>query len=374
MRCQWLVNHFSFLLLFLIFLSTAKAQTQSDAPADLETFVDSVAKESIEKQASIGLSIGIARGDQIVLAKGYGSADLELDVPATEKMVYRIGSITKQFTAAAILLLVEEGKIKLDDPLTKFLPDYPTQSHDVTIRHLLQHTSGIKSFTSLPNYRQLLSQNVTHEDILARFKDLPFNFEPGKKFRYCNSGYYLLGMVIENVSELPYDEFLQTRVFKPLKMNATYYDKASPIIPNRASGYSRWGGKLRNAGFINMKQPFAAGAMASTVTDLILWQRGLHNNSLLKPESYQLMTTRGTLSDGKAINYGLGTFIRKINGEQAIGHGGGITGFRSDLIYYPKLDLTIVVLANCDRTNPARISKQIAAHILKTKTDDSKQP
>lgn len=374
MRNLCRLNHLTFLLLVTCFFIATHAQAQEAAPADLETFVDSVAKESIEKQASIGLSIGIARGDQIVLAKGYGSADLELKVPATEKMVYRIGSITKQFTAAAILLLVEEGKIKLDDPLTKFLPDYPTQSHVVTLRHLLQHTSGIKSFTSLPNYRQLLSQNVTHEDILARFKEMPFNFEPGTKFKYCNSGYYLLGMVIENVSELSYDEFLQTRIFEPLKMKTTYYDKASRIIPNRASGYSRWGGNLRNAGYINMKQPFAAGAMASTVSDLILWNRGLVNNSLLKPESYQLMTTRGTLSDEKNINYGLGTFLRKINGKQTIGHGGGITGFRSDLIYYPEQDLTIVVLANCDRTNPARISKQIVAHLIKSKTENLEKP
>lgn len=374
MRCLWPVGRWNILLLFVSLSIASQTHAEEVAPADLETFVDSIAQQAIEKQSAIGLSIGIAIGDEILLAKGYGSADLELDVPATEKMVYRIGSITKQFTAAAILLLVEEGKLKLDDPLTKFLPDYPTQSHVVTLRHLLHHTSGIKDFTRLPDYRQQLAKRVSHEDILARFKDEPFDFEPEAKFQYCNSGYYLLGVVIENVSELSYEEFVQTRILEPLKMKTTYYDKPSRIIPNRASGYSRWGPRLRNAGYINMKQPFSAGAMASTVTDLILWERGLINNSLLSADSGKMMKTRGKRADGKPINYGLGTFLRKINGQQTIGHGGGIVGFRSDLIYYPKLDCTIVVLANCDRFNTSQTSKQIAAHLIKSKTENSENP
>jgi len=374
MKCLWLVYSSMFLLLLISHCMARHVEAQTVVHTELETVVDSLANKLIEKQSAIGLSVGIALGDQIVLSKGYGSADLELEVPATEIMVYRIGSITKQFTAAAILLLAEEGKLKLDDPLTLHLPDYTTQSNIVTLRHLLQHTSGIKNFTSLPSYRQQLSRNVTHADILDRFKDEPFDFEPGTKFQYCNSGYYLLGMVIENVSELSYEEFLQKRIFEPLNMKTTYYDKASRIIPHRASGYSRWGGKLRNAGYINMKQPFAAGAVASTVSDLILWQRGLANNSLLKADSYKLMTTRATLSNGKPTNYGLGAFLRKINDKQTVGHGGGITGFRSDLIYYPEQDCTIVVLANCDRTNPARISKQIAAYLLKNKSEKSEKP
>ncbi|MCH9726758.1 MAG: beta-lactamase family protein [Planctomycetes bacterium] len=372
MKYQWRVYPKIFILLLICLYVARLAQAQSVTPADLETVVDTIAKKSIEKQSAVGLSIGMALGDQIVLAKGYGTADLELEVPATEQMVYRIGSITKQFTAAAILLLAEEGKLKLDDPLTMYLPDYPTQSKVVTLRQLLQHTSGIINFTSLPTHRRLLAQNVTHADILNRFKDKPFNFEPGTKFQYCNSGYYLLGMVIENISELSYEEFIQKRIFNPLKMNTTYYDKASRIIPHRASGYSRWGDKFRNAGYVNMKQPFAAGAMASTVSDLILWQRGLVNNSLLRPDSYKLMTTPGKLSNGKFTSYGLGAFLRKINNKQTIGHGGGIIGFQSDLIYYPELDCTIVVLANCENTNPARISRQIATYLIKSKTETTK--
>ncbi len=350
--------------LLLVSQSTALAATPAAASTGLEEAVDAIADEAVASGSAVGLSIGIAKGDKILLAKGYGVADIELAVPATKETVYRIGSITKQFTAAAILLLVEDKRISLDDPITRFLPDYPAGDHKITIRHLLQHTSGIKSFTSLPSYRKEIRKDTSHEEIIDRFKDIPLNFAPGEKFRYCNSGYYLLGVIVEKVAEKPYAEFLEQRVFQPLGLKKTSYDKQTRIIPNRASGYARGWSPLRNAPYVSMTQPFAAGALVSTVEDLIAWQRGLVSGKLLGADSYKLMTTPGKLNDGKPINYGLGLFIRKINGHLAVRHGGGINGFRSDLAYYPDIDCTIAILANSESAKPAKLSDRIARHLF----------
>lgn len=350
--------------LLLVLLLTTLAATRAAASTGLEEAVTAIANEAVTSGSAVGLSIGIARGDEILLAKGYGVADVELAVPATKETVHRIGSITKQFTAAAILLLVEEKKLSLDDPITRFLPDYPVGEHKITIRHLLQHTSGIKSFTSLPSYRKQIRTDTSHEEIINRFKDTPPNFAPGEKFRYCNSGYYLLGVIVEKVSEKSYAEFLQERIFQPLDLKHTVYDKHARIIPNRASGYARGRGGPRNAPYVSMTQPFAAGALVSTAEDLIAWQRGLVSGKLLSADTHKLMTTPGKLNDGKPINYGLGVFIRKVDGHQAVRHGGGINGFRSDLVYYPDIDCTIAVLANSESTNPAKLSDRIAKHLF----------
>jgi len=341
------------------------ASAQADPPDGLEEFVDSVAEAVVESGESAGLSIGIAKGDERWLAKGYGLANLELKVPATAASVYRIGSITKQFTATAVLLLVEDGKLSLDDPLTRFLPDYPTQGHEVMVRELLQHTSGIMSFTSLPSHRSKAHQPVTHEDIIDRFKDEPFDFPPGDKFSYCNSGYYLLGVIIEKASGKTYEEFLKEKIFSVLAIEDTVYDRHGLIIPNRAAGYGKaWGGGFRNAAYINMRQPFAAGALVSTVENLIRWQRGLVNHELLEPASWKTMTTCGKLNNGKTTSYGLGVFLRKLDDQPAICHGGGIVGFRSDLTYFPNTDITIAVLANTEGARPQRITDRIARHLF----------
>lgn len=180
----------------LICLSLWTAELLSAPPTDLAGTVRAIANEAIASNRAVGISIGISRGDEILLADGFGFAELEAKVPATATTVYRIGSITKQFTAAAILQLAEQKKVALDDRITKYLPDYPTQDHVVTIRNLLQHTSGIQSFTDLPSYRLLMRHDLSHDEMIGRFKELPFHFKPGEQFRYCNSGYYLLGVIV----------------------------------------------------------------------------------------------------------------------------------------------------------------------------------
>jgi len=334
------------------------------AASTLEEVVDSMANEAVESGSTPGLSVGVADGDEILLAKGYGLADVELSVPASAKTVYRIGSITKQFTAAAILLLAEDDGLALDDPITDFLPDYPSEGAAITVRHLLNHTSGIKSFTNMPSYRKEMRKDVSHEEIIDRFKDVPLNFAPGEKFRYCNSGYYLLGVILEKASGESYADFLQERLFRPLSLESTCYDTQARIIPNRARGYSRTGNEFRNTAYVSMTQPFSAGALASTVEDLITWQRGLVGGKLLTADSHQSMTTQGKLNDGRHTNYGLGLFVRKFDGHTALRHGGGIKGFRSDLTYLPEIDHTIVVLANCESARPEKLSDRIARHLF----------
>ncbi len=351
--------------LILILVQGATAGWLPGAGADpLEEFVDALAGEAVASGAASGLSVGVARGDEILLAKGYGFADLEHKVPATAETVYRIGSITKEFTAAAILLLAEEGKLGLDDPLTKFLPEYPVQGHEVTLRHLLNHTSGIVSLTNLPSFRPRMREEVTHEEMLERFQDLPFEFAPGEKFSYSNSGYYLLGMVVEAAAEAEYADFLEDRFFRPIGLETTYYDRHARIIPNRARGYAGWKGQFSNSTFVSMSQPFAAGALASTVGDLIRWQRALAKGAVLGAESWKEMVTPGKLNNGKLAPYGCGVFVRREKGRKVIRHGGGIKGFRSELTYYPEEEITIAVLSNTESYPPGRVAGRITQYLF----------
>lgn len=354
-------------------LASGPATLCADEPADITAFVDSIGQLAVETEEVVGLSIGVAKGDMILCARGFGLANVELNVPATADTVYRIGSITKQFTAAAILLLVEDGKINLDDLLTKFLPDYPKQGHKVTVRHLLQHTSGIKDFTRLPAYRKELPIDASQDEVLNRFQNLSLDFEAGEKRRYCNSGYFLLGLVVEKASAKSFKEFVEDRLFSTLGLKRTYCDAQSRIIPHRAAGYTRWGGVLRNARHISMKQTVGAGNLASTVEDLLTWQRGLVAHRLVTSESCQLMMTRGELNSGETFDYGLGVFIRQLGAHEVIRHGGGIVGFRADLAYYRASGYAIAVLANSENANVARISDRIARRLLAESADGESQ-
>ncbi len=329
------------------------------ATKSLDARITALVDQSLEEKLTPGISVAVAKGDNVLFAKGFGFADRDKESAASEKTVYRIGSVTKQFTAAGVLLLEKDGKLKLEDRLDKHVPQFPTKKK-ITLRHLLNHTSGIKSFTSLPSYPLLMGEAVTHKDILDRFRDLPLEFEPGSKFRYCNSGYYLLGMVIENVSGMEYDKFLQKRIFGPLKMRASGYEKAEQPVPAQAKGYRKRLGGFWVAKAQHMSQPFAAGALISSVEDLIRWQRALVNGTLFPKKTYNRMTKKAKLTNGEMKSYGLGISMRKWKGRPMHNHGGGISGFRSELMYLPDLDLTVVVLANCGQFNAGRFAQQIA--------------
>ena len=332
--------------------------------AKLEQILDAVGSESVERDRVVGLSIGVSLNGKILCEKGYGLANVELDVPASDNTVYRIGSISKQFCAAAIMKLQEHGKLEVTDGLHKYLPDYPEHAKEVTLQHLLGHTSGIVSFTSLPTHRATVAHPVFQKDVLARFQDLPLEFSPGSKYKYCNSGYFLLGVVVEKASSRDYDKFVEENLWKPAGLIQTAQDRHALIIPHRASGHSRWGGLLKNAQYINMRQTVGAGDLVSTVGDLLRWQHALSSGKILSESSYARMTTRGTLNDGKETRYGYGFVLSTFRGDKVIEHDGAIDGFRSHLAYYPKSGYGIAVLANSDNAKTHQIADRIMEKLL----------
>jgi len=279
-------------------------------------------------------------------------------------MVFRLGSITKQFTATAILMLAEEGKLSLQDPIEKFLPGYPIQGHMITIEHLLTHTSGIQSYTDLPGWMasRILSP-MSVQELIDGFKKEPMQFAPGTRWAYDNSGYILLGAVVEKASGKTYEAFVRERIFQPLGMASSCYDRTGPIIPKRAPGYTREGDEIRNARYLDMTQPYAAGSLASTVDDLARWDAALYGETLVKKASLEKAWTPYLLKDGSPTGYGYGWGISKLRGRRAIAHGGGIFGFSTYAVRLPDERTYVAVLCNSDSpsTDPGYLARKIAA-------------
>jgi CubicO group peptidase (beta-lactamase class C family) len=300
-------------------------------------------------------SVLVARGDGVLLSKGYGLANLEWAIPNQPSTKFRLGSLTKQFTAASILLLEERGKLKLDDPVKKYLPDAPGAWDRITIFHLLTHTSGIPNFTNFPGYRSSEATAATPEQIVARFRDKPLDFAPGEQWNYSNSGYVLLGYLMEKITGGTYATFVQDNIFTPLGMKDSGYDSNTAIIPRRAAGYEEGAHGPQNAGYIHMSIPFSAGALYSTTEDLLRWEQGLFGGKLLSPASLQKMITPFK------HDYGFGLGITEKNGHKLISHGGGIEGFATYLGYYPDDRVTVVVLANLAGEAPSAIGGELGA-------------
>jgi CubicO group peptidase (beta-lactamase class C family) len=300
----------------------------------------------------------VARDGKVVLSKGYGSANLEWEIPNSPATKFRLGSITKQFTAASILLLEERGKLSVNDPVKKFIPDAPAAWDKVTIFHLLTHTSGIPSFTGFPDYGPTEAIPTTAEKLVARFRDKPLEFQPGEKWNYSNSGYVLLGYLIEKITGESYAKFVKENIFQPLAMNDSGYDSNSSIIPRRASGYSPGPTGVQNAGFVHMSIPHAAGALYSTTEDMLRWEQGLFGGKLLKPESLAKMTTPFK------SDYAFGLSVHTVNGHKVIEHGGGIEGFNTQAAWYPDDKLIVVVLGNLNGGAPGEIANKLGAVAL----------
>jgi len=328
--------------------------------------IDSVVAAEMARTKTPAMSVAVEQKGEVLLAKGYGFSDVESSVPATAETVYKIGSITKQFTSSIIMQLVEAGKISLSDPITKFLPNYPTQGNTVTIHHLLTHTSGIKSYTSLgPKFWNEASRlDLSDSAMIASFQNEPFDFAPGAKYQYNNSAYYLLGVIIEKVTGVPYRKFINERLLPPLGLRNTMFCEESLIIPHRARGYEVRNDKLVNADPISMNTPGAAGSLCSTVLDLLEWRHALFGGRVVSSASLEKMTTPATLNDGSATGYGYGLGMGKMDGHRRVGHGGGINGFITQLAYYPSDDLTVVVLGNTGSSPSDRVAQVIAKLVL----------
>lgn len=335
----------------LLFLLGASAAAQDLTPKFNE-YLDALVKQARFTGAAL-----VARDGKVIFSKGCGLANVEFDVPNTPQTKFRLGSVTKQFTATAILLLQERGKLSVQDPICKYVEGCPPAWSEVTIHHLLSHTGGIPNFTSFPDYLPKMMMPVTTQEMIARFKDKPLDFKPGEKWSYSNSGYFLLGYVIEKVAGESYESFVQQNIFEPLKMKSTGYDHFDTILKNRATGYSLKKGTMVNSLYIDMTQPYAAGSLYSTVEDLFLWNEALYSDRLLSGKSREAMMTP------VKNDYGYGLAIQTKWGRKMISHGGGINGFSTFIARFPDEKVTVVVLRNADygSPNPGQMSSDLAA-------------
>lgn len=311
-----------------------------------------------------GLAVAISRGGQVVFMKGYGLANVELSVPVTPDTVFQLASVTKQFTAAGVLLLVHDGKLTLDTRVGSVLPELPRAWRDLTVRQLLSHTSGLPSYTDLPDLQKRWRNDMSHADILALIADQPLKFRPGEREDYSNTNYFLLGMVIEKVSGRRWDEFLAERIFRPLGMRATRANDQLSIVPHRAAGYRFVGGKIANAECTSMTWPFAAGALLSTVSDLTRWDAALYDDRLLPQPLLQTMWTPVRLNDGRQADYGFGWRIVRADGRRLVYHSGGIPGFLTNISRFIDDRLTVIVLSNSEHSDPQQLARDLAAIYL----------
>jgi CubicO group peptidase (beta-lactamase class C family) len=344
------INAVRLSLRLVIVLVLSVAAAAEDTVARLNGIVESY----VSSKQFMG-SVMVEQDGKVLLNKGYGFANMEWEIPNTPATKFRLGSVTKQFTAASILLLEQAGKLKTDDPVKKYIVDAPAAWDKVTIFHLLTHTSGIPSFTGFSDYVTTQGTATTPESLVKRFRDKPLEFQPGEKWSYSNSGYVLLGYIIEKVSGKSYAEFVAENIFKPLGMNDSGYDSNSAVIAHRAAGYVPTPTGPSNAGFIHMSVPFSAGALYSTTEDMMRWENGLFGGKLLSPASLEKMTT------AFKQDYGLGVFVAKENGHRVIGHAGGIDGFNTQVSYYPDDKLKVIVLGNLNGAAPTEIAQKLAA-------------
>lgn len=340
--------------------ATLPAWAGAAAPAAIGAEVDRVANASIAAGETPGLQVAIFKDGKPLLVKSYGTASLELKTPVTNDGVFLIGSVTKQFTAAALLQLRDEGRLSMDDRLSKYYPDYP-RAADITIRQMLHHTSGLHNYTADAPVMAEGAMTRTTDEWVKAFAKMPAtqDFEPGAKWDYSNTAYFLLGGIVEKVEGKPLATVLKARFFDPLGMTRTALDDEGEIVPGRVAGYDASApGKFRNARLISLTFPGGAGAMRSTASDLARWNAALFGGKVLKSASLAEMTTPGKLSNGQLSStgmpkvdglrgeYGYALALSDLQGHQKIAHGGGIPGFNSSLSEFPKDHITVAVIAN----------------------------
>lgn len=327
-----------------------------NCPADP---VDDLVKSEMAKHQIPGLVIKIVQHGTETKTAAYGFANLEWNVPATTETVFEIGSVTKQFTAACILLLAENGKLSLDDPISRYLKKTPDNWRDITIRQLLTHTSGIKNYTGLDGFE--LSRHLTQDQFIAKIGEQPLVFPPGEKFSYCNTGYNLLGYIIENVSGEKYWDFLTGKILRPLGMTTTTNREPSRILKFRAAGYDRDKTNALVNRDVDYTDLFSAGEIVSTAGDLMKWDAALDTEKILKNSSKQQMWTSGKLNNGHATGYGFGWFLGELDGHKIISHPGSTSGFAAANLRFPDDGLTIVVLCNSGEDGLAdKLAREVA--------------
>lgn len=329
--------------------------------------VDRVVEQQRTLQRVPGLSLAVCRDGKLIKAAGYGLANVELDVAVTPETIFQTGSVGKQFTATAVMMLVEEGKIGLDDKITKYLPESPAIWKGVTVRQLLTHTSGIADYggeedtmgKGVINFRK----DYTEEELIQAFSKMPMDFGAGTKWSYSNTGYVLLGIIIHRASGEFYGDFLRQRIFKPLGMNATRIISEADIVPHRSSGYRLVKGELKNQEWVSPSlNTTADGALYTNVLDLAKWDAALYQRKLVKPSSYEAMWTPARLNDGETVPYGFGWDLQEKDGHPAVSHDGAWQGFTMNITRFLDPHLTVIVMTNLDENNskPERIADEVA--------------
>lgn len=343
------------LLFFVIILLQISLVLNVSAQSDQ---IDEYIKTEMQKRSIPGLSLAVVKEGKVIKMKGYGLANVETNVPVTPETVFKIGSVSKPIIAEGIMMLVEEGKISLDDKIGKYLENTSENWKDITIRHLLAHSSGI--IREAPGFDPAKIQ--PDADVIKTAYNLPLRFTPGEKFEYCNVGYFTLAEIIHKVSGQSWGDFFTERIFKPAGMSATRTTNFSEIIMNRANAYSLQDGKLQNAEVYLALRP--SGAFLSTVSDLAKWEATLHTSKFLKAETRKIMWTPFKFNDGKDSVYGLGWRIDEVNGRKQIHHGGSLNGFKSEFARFPEDKITIIVLTNLNEVVPSEIAVGVAGFYI----------
>jgi CubicO group peptidase (beta-lactamase class C family) len=343
------------------------AVDEGDRSSAIADRIDELVAAHLANGPAASAAVAVVRGSDTVVMRGYGLAELSGKRPAGATTVYEIGSITKQFTAAAILQLAEQGRLALDDDLSRYVPTFPLQAHRVTIRQLLNHTSGIRSYTSDSEAQRFWGMDVPPDSIIAVVAGDPFDFPPGTGWRYNNTGYVLLGMIIEKVSAQSYAAYVEEQLFRPLRLSRTRYCPSRHARDTTfAAGYSAAGAQrqLQPAMYLSMTHPYAAGALCSSARDYVTWQRALHGGRVLNEASYRLMITPDTLANGQRLNYGFGLMTGTLGPYDMIHHTGGIPGFTTAQLYVPEKSLSVVVFTNTDAASPEPLALNIAQVVL----------
>jgi CubicO group peptidase (beta-lactamase class C family) len=348
-------------LAFVVGIIFATAHTYGQ---NLERSADSLLFSTFPDTTGPGAVFIIAKDGKAIYKKAFGKANLELDVAMTPENILQIGSMTKQFTAISILMLEEQGKLSVASPVSRFIPDYPS-GDKITIHHLLTHTSGIKDFTKMKSLNSIAKLDLSPKEVVDFFKNEPVDFKPGEKFEYNNSGYVLLGYIIELASGMPYDNFVLKNIFDKAGMRNSRYASDRSIIDKRAYGYQKKEYGYVNKSSISFNIPFASGSLMSTVEDMLNWQNALNQNLLVKSATAKKAFVKYALNNGEEFTYGYGWHLKEIAGTPSREHGGSIFGFKSMGVYLPADDIYVIGLSNCDCISPTQAARDLAALALR---------
>ncbi|HEX8451283.1 MAG TPA: serine hydrolase domain-containing protein [Longimicrobium sp.] len=351
-----------------IALVTISASAGAQPGRPLHVRLDSIAASGVKENRAVGIVAAVVRGNDTLLYEGYGKANVEWDVPMPRDAMFEIGSVTKQFTAVALLQLRDEGKLSLDDEITKWLPDFDTRGNRVTLRRLLDHTSGIVGLTEMPEFGNLVTNvRFPRDSAYALIRRTPFQFRTGEAQIYNNSAFFLLGLIAEKASGMSYEDYVEKKIFEPLGMTRSMYCNSTENVPRRAHGYLVAPNRAVRRAHTNVHTwPFAAGSLCSTAGDMVTWLRALHGGKVLSPASYAELITPSKLNDGTPLRYSMGLQVGPDpSGHRYIGHGGAIAGFTAEVGWYPAAKMAVVVLENtAGNLDPAAVASELASQIL----------